>query len=61
MGGAGNDATLTKMMDEMARSMPLRAMALFAGGAFGPNQLEALLEALNGKYIRAIYALFSHR
>jgi beta-glucosidase len=59
MGGAGNDATLTKMMDEMARSMPLRAMALFAGGAFAPHHLDALLEALNGKYVKAIYALFT--
>lgn len=59
MGGSGNDATLTKMMDEMARSMPLRAMALFAGGAFAPHQLDALLEALNGKYVKAIYAFFS--
>ncbi len=59
MGGTGDDATLNKMMDEMARSMPLRAMALFAGGAFGTHQLDALLEALNGKYVKAIYALFS--
>lgn len=59
MGGSGNDATLNKMMNEMARSMPLRAMALFAGGAFSPHQLDALLEALNGKYVKAIHALFS--
>jgi hypothetical protein len=61
MGGQSNDPTLAKMFDEMARSMPLRAMVLFAGGTFKPRHLEILLDVLNGNYLAAMSKLFVRR
>ena len=57
MGGAANDATLNRMFDEMARSMPLRAMALFAGGRIERHQIDALILALNNKWLKALLTL----
>lgn len=54
MGGAGSDPTLNKMFDQMARSMPLRALVLFAGGAISNRQIDALIHALNNRWLTAI-------
>lgn len=57
MGGTTNDPTLNKMFDQMAKSMPLRALALFAGGTISNRQIEALIHALNNKWPSAIAEL----
>ncbi len=57
MGGAGNDPTLDKMFDQMARSMPLRALVLFAGGAISNRQIDALICALNNRWMAALREL----
>jgi beta-glucosidase len=54
MGGGSSDETLTKMFDRMAREMPLRSMALFSGGKISIEAVEALVAALNGRYLDAL-------
>lgn len=54
MGGTSNDPTLNKMFDQMAKSMPLRALALFAGGSITNQQIDALIHMLNNRWFRAI-------
>lgn len=54
MGVSGSDETLTKMFDRMAREMPLRSMALFSGGKVSIDMVEALVAALNGRYLTAL-------
>ena len=57
MGGTTNDPTLNKMFDQMAKSMPLRALALFAAGTISSRQIEALIHVLNNKWLSAIVVL----
>lgn len=54
MGIDSSDASLTKMFDRMAREMPLRSMALFSGGKVSIEAVEALVAALNGRYLDAL-------
>ncbi len=54
MGGTTNDPTLNKMFDQMAKSMPLRALALFAGGAISNRQIDTLIHVLNNRWFSAL-------
>ena len=52
--GGASDPTLIKMFEEMAHSMPLRALTLFSGGKLTMNHINALTAAANGEYPAAL-------
>ena len=60
LGGMGlekADPTTRKMFEEMANHMPLRALILFQQGKTSFQQLDGLLDLLNGKIIRGLWRL----
>ena len=64
LGGMGlekADPTTRKMFEEMANHMPLRAIVLFQQGKTSFQQIDGLLDLLNGKVIRGLWSLLRHR
>ena len=61
MGLQGADATTRKMFEEMANHMPLRAAVLFQQGQISFDQVDALLELLNGHPLTALQLLLKDR
>jgi beta-glucosidase len=64
LGGMGlqdADATTRKMFEEMANHMPLRAAVLFQQGQISFDQVDALLELLNGHPLTALQLLLKDR
>jgi hypothetical protein len=60
LGGMGlekADPTTQKMFEEMANHMPLRALILFQQGQTSFQQLDGLLDLLNGRIIRGLWRL----
>jgi beta-glucosidase len=60
LGGMGlekADPTIRKMFEEMANHMPLRALVLFQQGKTSFQQLDGLLDLLNGRIIRGLWRL----
>lgn len=58
MGVGGSDATVSKMFEEMANHMPLRALALFSRGKIDFKRVSLLVALLNHRYLEAIRILF---
>ncbi|MDA3901513.1 MAG: glycoside hydrolase family 3 C-terminal domain-containing protein [Spirochaetes bacterium] len=52
-----NDPTVDLMMRRMLDEMPLRSMVLLSGGLFTERKLNAVLDLLNGRFIRGIKGL----
>ena len=61
MGGTSKDKTLNKMFEEMAKTMPLRAIVLFSRGKFSYAQLDMLLASLNRQPLKAAQAWLRSR
>jgi beta-glucosidase len=61
MGLQDADATTRKMFEEMANHMPLRAAVLFKQGKISFDQVDALLELLNGHPLTALQLLLKDR
>lgn len=61
MGLQDADATTRKMFEEMANHMPLRAAVLFKQGQISFDQVDALLELLNGHPLTALQLLLKDR
>ncbi|MEL0047592.1 MAG: glycoside hydrolase family 3 C-terminal domain-containing protein [Gammaproteobacteria bacterium] len=64
LGGMGldkADPTTRKMFEEMANHMPLRALVLFQQGKTTFQQLDGLLDLLNGKFLRGLWRLMRNR
>jgi beta-glucosidase len=53
MGVNTSDETINKMFEEMANNMPLRALALFSGGAFSFKMLNVVVALLNKRFLSA--------
>lgn len=56
--GKDADEVVTTMAAAMLKEMPLRNIATMSGGAITENQLDALIHALNGKYLKAATTAF---
>ncbi|MDR3147437.1 MAG: hypothetical protein LBU00_03550, partial [Treponema sp.] len=48
-GGGEGDESFARMFERMFAEMPLRSLAMFGQGAFGPEQLAKLLEEANAE------------
>ena len=57
--GGEMDAATRRMIDAMAKDMPLRQLVLFSGGAVGFAQIEAFVAVLNGRYLKALRMLIT--
>ena len=60
--GGLSDPTLARMFEEMARTMPLRALPLLAGGGGGTGgisnaHIDALLNLVNGRFVKGLWQL----
>ncbi len=60
--GGLSDPTLARMFEEMARTMPLRALPLLAGGGGGKKgisnaHIDALLNLVNGRFLKGLWQL----
>ncbi|MGB0920715.1 MAG: beta-glucosidase [Alphaproteobacteria bacterium] len=56
--GKDADEVVTTMAAAMLKEMPLRNLATMSGGAIKEHQLDALIHALNGKYLKAATTAF---
>ncbi len=54
--GDDADEVITTMAAAMLKEMPLRNMVTMTGGAIKPHQLDALIHALNGNYLKAVHS-----
>ena len=54
LGIGGTDATLDRMMSEMVNDLPLRSLALLAGGKPGFKALHILVALLNKRFLTAL-------
>ena len=61
LGAGSNDATVRRMMAEMANDLPLRALARLSGGRPGLRTLHILIAVLNRRYLNALRLAFGGR
>ena len=47
--GAGGDGSMGLMFEKMMGDMPVRSLAMFSGGAMGPEQIGGILDAINAE------------
>ena len=57
----GSDAATQKMIERMADDTPLRSLVLFSAGKISFAMAEALVAALNGRFLRALGLLAGPR
>ena len=51
------DETNARMIEEMSHNLPLRSLVLFSRGRLGFRAVDALLAALNGRFVRMLRIL----